>query len=133
MERQATNMKKAIYVKYFHKSSVMALSFTTSPNRSGTNIYAERFSFHPSSPRPAKLVRDIVIPNTCVKLYRNWIINGVARAKTKGDHTYVRTGQTLYPLHNFVVRGDKKESKQIWVGKRSYIVFLCDMFTLSPS
>ena len=23
--------------------------------------------------------------------------------------TYIRTGQTLYPLHNFVVRGDKKE------------------------
>ena len=22
--------------------------------------------------------------------------------------TYIRTGQTLYPLHNFVVRGDKK-------------------------
>ena len=21
--------------------------------------------------------------------------------------TYIRTGQTLYPLHNFVVRGDK--------------------------
>ena len=22
--------------------------------------------------------------------------------------TYIRTGQTLYPLHNFVVRGDNK-------------------------
>ena len=22
--------------------------------------------------------------------------------------THIRTGQTLYPLHNFVVRGDKK-------------------------
>ena len=22
--------------------------------------------------------------------------------------TYIRTGQTLYPLHNFVVRGDKQ-------------------------
>ena len=52
-----------------------------------------------------------------MKLYRNWIINEVARA---GEHTnertyvrtyvltYIRTGQTLYPLHNFVVRGDKK-------------------------
>ena len=58
-------------------------------------------------------VRGIVISNTCVKLYRNWIINEVARA---GEHTnertyvltYIRTGQTLYPLHNFVVRGDKK-------------------------
>ena len=58
-----------------------------------------------------KLVRGIVISNTCVKLYRNWIINEVARA---GEHknertyvlTYIRTGQTLYPLHNFVVRGD---------------------------
>ena len=50
-----------------------------------------------------------------MKLYRNWIINEVARA---GEHTnertnvrtyvltYIRTGQTLYPLHNFVVRGD---------------------------
>ena len=60
-----------------------------------------------------ELVRGIVISNTCVKLYRNWIINEVARA---GEHTnertyvltYIRTGQTLYPLHNFVVRGDKK-------------------------
>ena len=24
--------------------------------------------------------------------------------------TYIRTGQTLYPLHNFVVRGDNKQS-----------------------
>ena len=65
------------------------------------------------------LVRGIVISNTCVKLYRNWIINEVARA---GEHTnermyvltYIRTGQTLYPLHNFVVRGDNKRinSKQ---------------------
>ena len=23
--------------------------------------------------------------------------------------TYIRTGQTLYPLHNFVVRGDKND------------------------
>ena len=60
-----------------------------------------------------ELVRGIVISNTCVKLYRNWIINEVARA---GEHTnertyvltYIRTGQTLYPLHNFVVRGDNK-------------------------
>ena len=60
-----------------------------------------------------KLVRGIVISNTCVKLYRNWIINEVARA---GEHTnertyvltYIRTGQTLYPLHNFVVRGDNE-------------------------
>ena len=58
-----------------------------------------------------ELVRGIVISNTCVKLYRNWIINEVTRA---GEHTnertyvltYIRTGQTLYPLHNFVVRGD---------------------------
>ena len=45
-----------------------------------------------------------------MKLYRNWIINEVARA---GEHTnectyvltYIRTGQTLYPLHNKVVEG----------------------------
>ena len=62
-----------------------------------------------------KLVRGIAIPNTYVKLNRNWLINEVARAMTKGEHmnertyirTYIRTGQTLYPLHNFVVRGDK--------------------------
>ena len=61
-----------------------------------------------------QLVRGIVISNTCVKLYRNWIINEAARA---GEHTnertyvltYIRTGQTLYPLHNFVVRGDNKD------------------------
>ena len=62
-----------------------------------------------------ELVRGIVISNTFVKLYRNWIINEVARA---GEHTnertyvltYIRTGQTLYPLHNFVVRGDNKQN-----------------------
>ena len=54
-----------------------------------------------------------------MKLYRNRIINEVARAMTKGEHTnertvrtyvltYIPTGQTLYPLHNFVVRGDNK-------------------------
>ena len=54
--------------------------------------------------------------NICVKLYRNCIINEDARAMTKGENTnertylltYIRTGQTLYPLHNFVVRGDNK-------------------------
>ena len=52
-----------------------------------------------------------------MKLYRNWIINEVARA---GEHTnertyvltYIRTGQTLYPLHNFVVRGDNNYAKK---------------------
>ena len=48
-----------------------------------------------------------------MKSCRNWIINDVARATTKGEHTYVRTGQTLYPLHNFVVRGD---NNQLYVG-----------------
>ena len=64
-----------------------------------------------------ELVRGIVISNTCVKLYRNWIINEVARA---GEHTnertyvrtyvltYIRTEQTLYPLHNFVLPLDNK-------------------------
>ena len=32
---------------------------------------------------------------------------------TKGEHTYISTyictGQTLYPLHNFVVQGDNKQ------------------------
>ena len=27
--------------------------------------------------------------------------------------TYIRTGQTLYPLHNFVVRGDNKAETKI--------------------
>ena len=27
--------------------------------------------------------------------------------------TYIRTGQTLYPLHNFVVRGDNKWLNQV--------------------
>ena len=35
-----------------------------------------------------ELVRGIVISNICVKLYRNWIINEVARA---GEHTNERT------------------------------------------
>ena len=42
-----------------------------------------------------KLIRGIVIFNVYLKLYRNWIINEVARAMTKGEHTnestYVRT------------------------------------------
>ena len=69
-----------------------------------------------------ELVRGIVIFNICVKLYRNWIINAVARAMPKGEHTnertylrtyvltYILTGQTLYPLHKFVARGDNKVS-----------------------
>ena len=43
-----------------------------------------------------ELVRGIVIPNTCVKLYRNWIINEVARAMTKGEHTNERTYVRTY-------------------------------------
>ena len=57
-----------------------------------------------------KLIRGIVISNTCVKLYRNWIIDEVARVMTICEYTnvrtYVRTGQNVYPLHNFDVRGD---------------------------
>ena len=38
------------------------------------------------------LVRGTVISNTCVKLYRNWIINEVARAgEHTNERTYVRT------------------------------------------
>ena len=70
-----------------------------------------------------ELVQGIVISNTCVKLYRNWIINEVARA---GEHTnertyvltYIHTGQTLYPLHNFVVQGDNKRN----FDKMSYMI-----------
>ena len=43
-----------------------------------------------------KLVQGIVKPNTCVKLYRNWIINEVARAMTKGEHTNERTYERTY-------------------------------------
>ena len=28
-------------------------------------------------------------------------------------YTYIRTGQTLYPLHNFVVRGDNEAELQM--------------------
>ena len=28
--------------------------------------------------------------------------------------TYIRTGQTLYPLHNFVVRGDNNRSQTVY-------------------
>ena len=42
---------------------------------------------------------------------------------TKGEHTnertyvltYIRTGQTLYPLHNFVLRGDNKSSASVCI------------------
>ena len=43
-----------------------------------------------------ELVRGIVIPNTCVKLYRNWIINEVARAMTKGEHPNEHTYSHTY-------------------------------------
>ena len=64
-----------------------------------------------------------------MKLYRNWIINEVARA---GEHTnertyirtyvltYIRTGQTLYPLHNFVVRGDNTAQASVSLCCKSY-------------
>ena len=29
--------------------------------------------------------------------------------------TYIRTGQTLYPLHNFVVRGDKNNVLTLYI------------------
>ena len=49
-----------------------------------------------------------------MNLYRNWLINEVARAgEHTNERTYVltdiRTGQILYPLHNFVVRGDNED------------------------
>ena len=65
-----------------------------------------------------ELIRGIVISNTCVKLYRNWIINEVTeRVNIRTNErtyvlTYIRTGQTLYPLLNFVVRGDNKSKQE---------------------
>ena len=41
-----------------------------------------------------ELIRGIVMPNTCVKLYQNCIINESARVMIKGEHTYVRTDGT---------------------------------------
>ena len=36
--------------------------------------------------------------------------------------TYIRTGQTLYPLHNFVVRGDNNnENAEIKAGPHSAV------------
>ena len=44
-----------------------------------------------------ELFRGIVISNTCVKLYRNWIINEVARAgEHTNERTYVRTYSHTY-------------------------------------
>ena len=49
-----------------------------------------------------ELVRGIVISNTCVKLYRNWIINEVARAgEHTNERTYVRTYVRTYS-HTYV-------------------------------
>ena len=57
------------------------------------------------------------------------MINEVARA---GEHTnertnertyvltYIRTGLILYPLHNFVVRGDNK----LWPGEAQVMAIL---------
>ena len=49
---------------------------------------------------------------------------------TKGEHTnertyipiYIRTGQTLYPLHNFVVRGNNKKKKRKENEKKEKVV-----------
>ena len=95
--------------------------------------------------RKREPVRGIVISNTCVKSYRNWIINEVARA---GEHTnertyvrtyvltLIRTGQTLYPLHNFVVRGDNNISLGSKVKlMRSLVIsiflYACESWTLT--
>ena len=49
-----------------------------------------------------ELVRGIVISNTCVKLYPNWIINEVARAgEHTNERTYVRTYVRTYS-HTYV-------------------------------
>ena len=52
--------------------------------------------------RKCEFVKDIVIVKNYVKLYQNRITSDDKRL------TYVRMGQTLYPLHNFVVQRDKK-------------------------
>ena len=53
------------------------------------------------------------------------IINEVARVMTKGEYTYVHMGQTLYPLHNFVVRGDNKLLKVV-LAVAVTMIKLCD-------
>ena len=62
-------------------------------------------------------------------------MNEVARA---GEHTnertyvrtyvltYIRTGQILYPLHNFVVRGDNKSMWPDWVPNPGPLAFESD-------
>ena len=85
------------------------------------------------------------ISNICVKLYRNWIINEVARA---GEHTnertyvrmyvrtyvltYIHTGQTLYPLHNFVVLGDNNLKLSFISGDLSRCFFRNAMKMTAP-
>ena len=49
-----------------------------------------------------ELVRGIVISNTSVKLYRNWIINEVTRAgEHTNERTYIRTYVRTYS-HTYV-------------------------------
>ena len=43
--------------------------------------------------------------------------------------TYIGTGQTLYPLHNYVVRGDKKETKMLKKSKVRVLVNLKNTHT----
>ena len=71
-----------------------------------------------------KLVRGIVISNTCVKLYRNWIINEVARA---GEHTNERTYSHTYvrdrpyiPSTTLLCEGIIKEITEIHVMRDSF-------------
>ena len=71
-----------------------------------------------------ELVRGIVISNTCVKLYRNWIINEVARAgEHTNERTYVRTLSHTYvrdrpyiPSTTLLCEGIKKviPNQQLW-------------------
>ena len=58
-----------------------------------TKLFQKSHCDHDLDPIMLKreLVGGIVIPNTCVNLYQNWIMNEVARGMTKGEHTNVRT------------------------------------------
>ena len=72
-----------------------------------------------------------------MKLYQNWIINEVARAMTKGEHTYVhtyiRTVKTLYLLHSSIVRANNKYEVLCEIeGWRSVHVPVISLYTKEP-
>ena len=78
-------------------------------------------------PRTLKVefARDIIIPNICMNLHLKPLMNVGTRVVTKFFQeiaimilTVLSMGQTLYPLHNLVVRVDNKRDNMSHTNKK---------------